>query len=87
MVSFRLSQREEEVMALLIQGQTRRQIAYTLGISPHTVKVYVSRIYGKLGVNCVTKAVVVYLLATGSEKLDSSPPNVHQCTDLINAER
>lgn len=70
MVSFILSQREEEVMQLLIQGQTRRQIAYTLGISPHTVNVYVSRIYGKLGVNCVAKAVAVYCSATGTENLD-----------------
>lgn len=57
-----LSPREEEIIRLIIQGKTDRQIASYLGISPRTVSVYVSRIFRKLGVHSRCSAVAVYLL-------------------------
>jgi two-component system, NarL family, response regulator DevR len=45
-----LSERESEVLALLADGMTDRQIAETLTISPRTVETHVSSILHKLGV-------------------------------------
>jgi NarL family two-component system response regulator YdfI len=44
-----LTAREIEVLQLLPQGLTNRQIALDLEISEHTVKFHISSIYGKLG--------------------------------------
>jgi DNA-binding NarL/FixJ family response regulator len=53
-----LSERETEVLVLLAQGLTNRQIAEALYLSPETVKTYVSRLYAKLGVSNRASAVV-----------------------------
>jgi DNA-binding NarL/FixJ family response regulator len=53
-----LSERETEVLVLLAQGLTNRQIAESLFLSPETVKTYVSRLYAKLGVTNRASAVV-----------------------------
>ncbi len=42
--------RELEVLALLVKGQTNPQIANALSISVHTVKSHLEHIYAKLGV-------------------------------------
>ena len=44
-----LSRREREVARLIAKGRSTKQIAYDLGISPHTTDEYVSRILLKLG--------------------------------------
>ncbi len=53
-----LTPREHEVLQLLAQGQTNREIAQALFISPGTVKVHVERILGKLAVADRTQAAV-----------------------------
>jgi len=45
-----LSKRESDVLALLAQGLTNREIAKAVFLSPETVKGYVAQIYSKLGV-------------------------------------
>jgi DNA-binding NarL/FixJ family response regulator len=45
-----LSERESEVLGLLADGMTDRQIAESLTISPRTVETHVSAILRKLGV-------------------------------------
>lgn len=45
-----LSAREQEVVALLAEGRTNREIAETLSVSLATVKTHLVRIYAKLGV-------------------------------------
>jgi DNA-binding NarL/FixJ family response regulator len=47
---FGLTPRECEVLALLTEGRTNRQIAETLFISGKTVSVHVSNLMAKLGV-------------------------------------
>jgi len=47
----KLTKRERELASLLAQGLKNKEIAYRLGITEGTVKVYLSRLYGKLGVN------------------------------------
>ena len=48
---FRLTDREQEVLKLIADGQSNGQIAATLFISPKTVSVHVSNILAKLGVS------------------------------------
>jgi predicted ATPase/class 3 adenylate cyclase/DNA-binding CsgD family transcriptional regulator len=51
-----LSARELEVLRLLAQGLSNREIAQRLVLSPNTVRVHTFHIYGKLGVNNRTQA-------------------------------
>jgi DNA-binding NarL/FixJ family response regulator len=53
----RPTERESEVLQLLAQGLTNKQIALALHISEHTAKFHVSSIYGKLGASNRTEAV------------------------------
>jgi DNA-binding CsgD family transcriptional regulator len=48
--SLGLTHREAEVLALVAQGRTNRQIGQALFITPKTAGVHVSRILAKLGV-------------------------------------
>jgi ATP/maltotriose-dependent transcriptional regulator MalT len=52
-----LTNRELEVLALIAQGLSNKQVAETLIVSTGTVKWYTSQIYGKLGVNSRTQAI------------------------------
>lgn len=53
-----LTPREVEVLQLLSEGQTNREIAESLVVSPSTVKVHIQHIIGKLGVSDRTQAAV-----------------------------
>ncbi|MDW8233832.1 MAG: response regulator transcription factor [Roseiflexaceae bacterium] len=53
-----LTPREQQVLRLLMQGKTNREIARELIISPGTVKVHVEHIIAKLGVSDRTQAAV-----------------------------
>ena len=57
----RLSARERQVLALLVQGRSNREIAEELSIAEATVKCHVSVIFGHLGANDRTQAVVAAL--------------------------
>ena len=52
-----LSKREEEVLDLLIRGQTNKQIAAELTVSVNTVKKHVQGIFTKLNVDSRAAAV------------------------------
>ncbi|HLZ63590.1 MAG TPA: LuxR C-terminal-related transcriptional regulator [Ktedonosporobacter sp.] len=52
-----LSKRELEVLELIAQGLSNREIAQRLVLSPGTVKVHTRNIYGKLGVGSRTQAL------------------------------
>lgn len=52
-----LTSRERQVLELLSEGQTMRQIATRLGISPRTVETHVAKLYRKLGVRTRVQAV------------------------------
>ncbi len=52
-----LTERETEVLQLLAQGLSNKQIAVRLYISEHTVKFHVSSVYGKLGATNRAEAV------------------------------
>ncbi|MDX9990667.1 MAG: response regulator transcription factor [Anaerolineales bacterium] len=56
-----LTEREREVLALLIEGLNNTQIAGELTVSPSTIKSHVSNILSKLGVASRTEAVSLAL--------------------------
>lgn len=57
---FKLSPREIEVCALLLDGYTMRQISAMLSITYSTVNTYCTSIYRKLGINSKTELVVMF---------------------------
>ena len=56
-----LTDREREVLALLVQGKTNKEIARELTLSPATVRAYVSNILSKLDARNRTEAVSLAL--------------------------
>jgi DNA-binding NarL/FixJ family response regulator len=58
---FGLTPRERQVLALVAQGATNRQIGAELFMAEKTASVHVSRILGKLGVQTRTQAAAVAL--------------------------
>lgn len=54
-----LTDREQQVVELVAEGLTNKEIARNLDISPATVKVHVERLIGKLGVADRTQAAVL----------------------------
>jgi DNA-binding NarL/FixJ family response regulator len=58
-INVSLSDREAEVLRLLPEGYTNRQISEFLSISPNTVKTHVNSIFNKMGVNDRTMAAVL----------------------------
>lgn len=65
-----LTPREAAVCALLTAGQTAKQAAAALGISPYTVVEHKKRIFRKLGVDNIvrlTRAMLMKEMGKGEE--------------------
>ena len=56
-----LTERELEVIQLLVEGLTNKEIAAMLGVRPRTVKFHLDNIYSKLGVTTRTEAAIYAL--------------------------
>jgi DNA-binding CsgD family transcriptional regulator len=55
--SLGLTARKCEILALLASGQSNKEMARTLGISPNTIKTHVARVYDKLEVERRVQAI------------------------------
>ena len=53
-----LTPRQHEVLELLVQGKSNREIAEAMGLSENTVKVHLAAIYRVLGVSSRTEALL-----------------------------
>ena len=60
-----LSRREQEVVRCVAEGLSNREIAHRLGLTEHTVKNYLFRIFDKLGVSKRVE-VVLYAYSLGA---------------------
>jgi NarL family two-component system response regulator LiaR len=58
---FKLTQREKEILKLLVDGKTNKEIAQQIHISLGTVRFHVSNILSKMGVSNRTEAVSLAL--------------------------
>lgn len=56
-----LTQREKEVLSLLVRGLTNRQIAEELEVSRYTIKNHISKLFIKLDVTSRTEATMLTL--------------------------
>ncbi|MFM7173062.1 MAG: LuxR C-terminal-related transcriptional regulator [Caldilinea sp.] len=71
--TFGLSLREQQIIALLAQGLTNRQIAEKISLSPNTIRNYIVDICNKLGVD-TRQEVVAQSLQLGIVAADLSDP-------------
>ncbi|HZP63120.1 MAG TPA: response regulator transcription factor [Terriglobales bacterium] len=60
-----LTRREEQVVALVADGLSNRDVAHELGLSEHTVKKYLYRIFDKVGVSSRVE-LVLYAVTRGA---------------------
>lgn len=52
-----LTKKQERVIRLRVSGLKREQVAEILGITVHAVDFHSSRVYRRLGVNCLLDAI------------------------------
>jgi DNA-binding NarL/FixJ family response regulator len=62
-----LTPREEQVVALVADGLTNRGVAVELGLSEHTIKKYLLRIFDKLGISSRVE-LVLYAVSHGENR-------------------
>ena len=55
---YRLTEQEQRVLALLLQGHHKKTAADVLGVSVNTVSFHLKNVYLKLGVHSKTEAIV-----------------------------
>ncbi len=67
-----LSRREQQVVALLLEGKTNKRIAFTLGISERTVEFHLGNVYAKYGVGSRVELILRLGRSTG-DRLWISP--------------
>jgi len=80
------SERERQVIELLMQGKSNKQIALALGISVRAVEFHLSNLYAKLGVTSRTEAVLKLVEirlreSTGAELRESTGSGVIETAD------
>jgi len=74
--SIRLSPRESQLVSMLAQGHTNKEIATVLGISQGTVKVYMSKLFQKVGAKDRLELALFGLRNTGSRSSGCSFPDL-----------
>lgn len=90
-----LSPREKEVVELLLQGKSNKEIALALSISVRTVEFHLKNIYGKLQVKSRTEAILKLGETTASTKsnkpeestVDGGSANVENDENTISTRR
>ncbi len=69
-----LTPREEQVVALVADGLTNRGVADELGLSEHTIKKYLLRIFDKVGTSSRVE-LVLYAMSHGEHRAAEWMPN------------
>jgi DNA-binding NarL/FixJ family response regulator len=71
---FLLTPREEQVVALVADGLSNRGVASELGLSEHTIKKYLLRIFDKVGISSRVE-LVLYAMSHGEHRPAEWMPN------------
>jgi DNA-binding CsgD family transcriptional regulator len=58
---FHLTDREKEILMLLLKGKHNKEIADFMYVSPETIKTHLQHIYRKLGVKSRMEAALLFL--------------------------
>jgi DNA-binding CsgD family transcriptional regulator len=66
----RLTEREREVLRLVVKGKSTQQIAEALVISECTVRTHIGNVLGKLGVDSRAEAVAWVWRSGIADKMD-----------------
>lgn len=84
-----LTQREREVLGMVMEGRQNKAIAHALGISVRTVEVHRTRLMARLGVRTVAEAVrlAVWAELTLDASHFPSPKLLDQAADVCNRVR
>lgn len=77
-----LSKREKEVARLVATGLSNRDISDKLGLSPHTVKNCLSRIFEKVGISTRIE-LVLYILSQPAPSAAASDPIIDIPADIV----
>ncbi len=64
----RLSPRMLQTLELLLGGDAEKEVAYKLGVSPHTVHVYVKALYRSFGVNSRAELLAAVFAAVAADR-------------------
>ncbi len=72
---YNLTQRENDILALLSEGRSNRQIAQALFLSEKTVKAHLAAIFRKLGVTNRTQAAMVAVQQMGVGPMPGAAAN------------
>lgn len=87
-VNEKLTLRENQVLALIVEGCSNKEIARRLFLAESTVKSHVNRLYRKLGVKSRAETILCYL--THSERVPPSVPGKaepqHPLRETFNAD-
>jgi DNA-binding CsgD family transcriptional regulator len=76
-----LSKREREVVVLLMEGRTNKQIAFALGISERTVEFHLKNVYIKYDVRSRVELILILVKSTGDEPGKSTVGNRGKTTE------
>jgi len=90
----KLSKREQDVVRAVAEGRTNREIAAHLGLTEHTVKNYLFRIFDKVGVStrvelvlyALTSAQSIAVTDSGAQK-SIAPKSVGSRTVVITSQK
>ncbi len=81
-----LSKREMDVVRSLAEGLTNREIAERLGLSQHTIKNYLFRVYDKLGVSSRLELLFMTLTQAGAPRAMAATGTREERLQPANAE-
>ena len=82
-----LSKREMEIVQSLAEGLTNREIAQRFGLSQHTVKNYLFRVFDKLGASNRIELLFMTLARSGSQSVSGSEWKNYTQADLQDASK
>jgi DNA-binding NarL/FixJ family response regulator len=77
-----LTPREEQVVALVADGLTNRGVAGELGLSEHTIKKYLLRIFDKIGISSRVE-LVLYAMSHGENRPAEWMPSNAQSQPVV----